>query len=54
MEEKKDNNDNKDESKQLELENIETVKGPKNIDIFTHIKLGVKNGKKKLWMQSPL
>ena len=53
MEEKKDNNDNKDDSKQLDLENIETVKGPKNIDIFTHIKLGVKNGKKNCGCNHP-
>ena len=53
MEEKKDNNDNKEESKQLEITNIETVKGPKKIDIFTHLKLGVRNAKKNCGCNHP-
>ena len=36
----------KEKSKPLQLEKIQSLKGPRTIDIFNHLKLGVKNAKK--------
>ena len=40
------NNEKNKESKSIDFDNIETIKGPKKIDIFNHLKLGIQYGKK--------
>ena len=40
------NNVKDTDSKQLNIDNIEYIKGTKRIDIYNHLKLGVQNSKK--------
>ena len=40
------NNDKKEKNKPEQLNKLEILKGPKTIDIFNHLKLGIKNAKK--------
>ena len=40
------NNEKKEQSNLIEYEKIETLNGPKKIDIFNHLKLGIQNAKK--------
>ena len=47
------NNDKKKQSDQLSYEKIETIKGPKKIDIFNHLKLGARNAKKNCGCEHP-
>ena len=39
-------NEKYQESKSIDFDNIETIKGPKKIDIFNHLKLGIQYAKK--------
>ena len=40
------NNDNIEQSKSIQLDKVEAIKGPKKIDIYNHLKLGIKYAKK--------
>ena len=40
------NNDNDEKNPKIEIDKIEAVKGPKKIDIYNHLKIGIKNSKK--------
>ena len=40
------NNDNDEKKAPIDLDKIESVKGPKKIDIYNHLKIGIKNSKK--------
>ena len=40
------NNDNDEKKIPIEIDKIESVKGPKKIDIYNHLKIGIQNSKK--------